>query len=135
MRMMYYSAGMIASFAVGMTAGIVREQLKSAPPADHQPRRAYLVASWDILSPPEELKPFSDAAVPLAQKAGLEMLAHAEPQVLEGEWPYKGVLIVQEYASMPALLDFWRSADHDAAKKLREGRIRSHFVVAVESVR
>jgi hypothetical protein len=44
------------------------------------------------------------------------------------------MLIVQEYSSMYALLEFWRSADHRAAKKLREGHIKSNFVVAVEAL-
>ena len=102
---------------------------------DNGPKPAYLVASWDLLHPdhPEQLKPFVDAAVPLANKAGFEPLAGSPPQVLEGVWPYKGVIIVQKYTSMRALQDFWNSREHAAAKKLREGLVDSHFVIAVEA--
>jgi hypothetical protein len=34
---------------------------------------------------------------------------------------------------MQALLDFWRSPENDAAQKLRDGHIDSHFVLAVEA--
>ena len=70
----------------------------------------------------------------MAQKAGLKMLAASRAEVLEGEWPYRGIVIVQEYTSMDQLLNFWRSADHAEAKKLREGHVDSHFVIAVEAL-
>lgn len=134
MKALLYSAGIVGSFALGLVVGRVRGPDVHDPAAAARPVPAYLVASWDILSPPEELKPFAEAAVPLAAKAGLRILADSKPRLLEGQWPYKGVLIVQEYTSMQALVDFWDSADHVAAKKLREGRIDSHFVVAVEAL-
>ena len=93
---------------------------------------AYLVVSWNVLHP-DQVQPFVDAALPLAQKAGLQLLASADPQVLEGTWPYKGTVIVQRYSSMRALLDFWNSPLHSEAKKLREGHIQTNFVIAIEN--
>jgi uncharacterized protein (DUF1330 family) len=93
---------------------------------------AYLVASWKVIHP-NELQPFTDAAVPLAQKAGYVSLGGGQPQVLEGRWPEGTTLIVQRYRSMQALLDFWHSPEHATAVKLREPHIESHFVVAVEA--
>jgi uncharacterized protein (DUF1330 family) len=95
---------------------------------------AYLVASWEILQA-DRLEPFSEAVVPLAEKAGFEMLAAFPPQVLEGTWPERSTVIVQKYGSMDELLNFWRSAEHAEVKRLREGIIDSHFVIAVEAVR
>lgn len=94
---------------------------------------AYLVAGWSITSP-DKVGPFTDAVIPLAEEAGFIMLAGKEPALLEGEWPYPGITIVQKYDSMEALKDFWNGAKHGEVKKLREGLIDSHFVIAVEGL-
>jgi uncharacterized protein (DUF1330 family) len=124
---------LVLSFGLGAAVGWNYAGITTVHADDAKPVPAYLVASWNIVHP-DEVRPFGEAAVPLARKAGLKMLAHAEPEVLEGSWPYPGVIIVQEYTSMEELKKFWRSADHAEAIKLREGHIDSHFVVAVEAL-
>lgn len=92
---------------------------------------AYLVAGWNLVAP-EKLGPFNEAVIPLANKAGYELFAATEPKLLEGSWPYSGIVIVQQYDSMAALDRFWKSAEHNEVKGLREGHIESYFVIAVE---
>jgi uncharacterized protein (DUF1330 family) len=121
------------SFGLGTALGWNCESISNAHAEEGKTVPAYLVASWNIVHP-DQVKPFGEAVAPLATRAGFKMLAHTEPEVLEGSWPYSGVLIVQQYTSMDALLKFWRSADHTQAIKLREGHIDSHFVVAVEGM-
>jgi uncharacterized protein (DUF1330 family) len=130
MRVVVYFAGLVVSFALGAVFGLKRTSIDAVLEGDRH-RAAYLVASQDILHP-DQLKTFSAVVIPLARKAGLQTLAAAEPEVLEGNWP-KGVLFVQRYNSMEALLKFWRSAENEAAQKLREGHVNSHFIVAVEA--
>jgi len=132
MRLPAYGAGLILVFFLGMFVGHkgVLSDITRAAPAR---RPAYLLASWKILSP-EKLGPFGDAVIPLAKKAGMEILAgDPKPQVLEGTWPYEGTLILERYDSMQALLKFWRSPANRAAQKLREDFVDSEFIVAIES--
>lgn len=131
-RALVYFAGLTLSFFLGVMLSRSRSSAVNPAIVSAGPKPAYLVASWNPIHP-DQLKPFVDAAVPLAKKAGFEPLADSAPQVLEGVWPYKGVLIVQKYTSMQVLQEFWNSPEHAAAKKLREGLIDSHFVVAVEA--
>lgn len=130
MKIAFYFAGLIACFILGVALGI--GYAKHGAGNERVP--AYLIASWNVLHA-DRLKPFSDTVVPLAEKAGFKMLAASQPQVLEGKWPQRSTVIVQKYDSMGELLSFWRSAEHTKAKKLREGLIDSHFVIAVEAVR
>ena len=56
-----------------------------------------------VVHDPEKVKLYSQAAVPLAAKAGLEMIGHSEtPVVIEGEWPYPGFVVVEKFSSMEA---------------------------------
>ena len=96
------------------------------------PKAAYLIAAWQIKAP-EHLQAFIEQVVPLAEKAGFELLANNTPQWLEGLWPYSGVVIVQRYSSMVALQAFWHSPQHQAIKVLPHHAIESHFVIAVEA--
>jgi uncharacterized protein (DUF1330 family) len=131
-RRFHLSSIIIATFFLGVALGAISTLhiVRNARPPG--PKPAYLVASWDIPEP-DKLEPFAARAVPLAQRAGLETLAFSDPEVLEGQWPYRGVLIVQKYNSMEALRRFWNSSEHTAAKQLRKGYVDSHFVVGVES--
>jgi uncharacterized protein (DUF1330 family) len=131
-RTLVYFAGWTLSFFLGVMLSRNRISAVNPEMASTGPKAAYLVASWDLIHP-DQLKPFGDVVVPLAKKAGYEPLVASAPQVLEGVWPYKGVLIVQKYTSMRALQKFWDSPEHAAAKRLRGGLIDSQFVVAVEA--
>ena len=99
MRTSLYIVGLVASVILGAACAL--KQTVIMPAAASAPQKpAYLVASWDVLHP-DQMKPFADAVIPLAKRAGFEMLAASEPQVLEGHWPYKGDLIVERYDSWP----------------------------------
>lgn len=126
----YYISGLLLCFAIGY---LVNDKMSQMTMELSQPEQnpAYLVAGWKINSP-DKLGPFGEQVVPLANKAGYELLGIKEPQLLEGEWPYPGVVIVQRYRSMAALKTFWNASKHDDVIKLREGLIDSYFVIAIE---
>ena len=125
------SVSVVASFMLGYwvrdSTPVVVQKLSSTK------NPAYLVAGWNAVAA-EKLGPFSEAVVPLAEEAGYELFAIKEPKLLEGIWPYTGVVIVQRYRSMTELEAFWNSAEHNKVKMLRDGYIESHFVIAVEGV-
>ena len=96
---------------------------------------AYLIISAEWLEP-DKLGPYTAAARPLADRAGVEILGSATGstlQVLEGEWPYKGNVVLEKFDSMDALLSFWNSPEYQEAKKLREGFIKPNFIIAMEA--
>jgi uncharacterized protein (DUF1330 family) len=105
-------------------------------PAD---KAAYMIVSGKRLKPPEAMAAYRQAAGPLALAAGYELLAtqpaKANVQVLEGEWPYDGFVVVEKYRSMQDLLKFWNSPEYQAAKKLRADAVKMDFIVAVEGAR
>lgn len=123
----------LAAALVGFLLGASINHSNATPaPTSTGTHAAYLIAGWNILQP-ERSRPFGDAVVPLARRAGFQPLAAAPAQVLEGQWPYSGIVILQKYDSMQALQEFWFSPEHTEVKKLRDGLIDSHFVVAVEA--
>lgn len=124
-------AGVVLGLIVGVPLGMSRAPAAEEALSADKPKPAYLIAGWNELQP-DRLKPFGEAVVPLARKAGLQGLAAAKAEVLEGQWPYSGIVIVQKYDSLQALRDFWNSPEHAEAKKLRAGLIESHFVLAVQ---
>ena len=132
MGLLAYIAGLLLSFILGATVVTQTSAADDTDPVSPNEKPAYLVASWKILHP-EQIETIAAVLDPLARKAGYTALGASAPQVLEGRFPYDGIVIVQKYRSMQALRAFWFSPAHTAAKKVREGHIDSHFVVAVES--
>jgi uncharacterized protein (DUF1330 family) len=132
MRLLDYIAPLTLTFVLGIFVaheGVFTGTGRVVP----SQRPAYLIASWKILSP-EKLGPFGDTVIPLARKAGLQILASdSKPQILEGKWPYEGAVILERYDSMQALLKFWKSPANRDAQKLREGLVDSEFIVAIEA--
>jgi uncharacterized protein (DUF1330 family) len=126
----YFAAGCIATaaFAAGFSmARSINAAEKVAPPA-------YMVVSSKLLKP-DAIQAYRDAAGPLANAAGLEILARApldQILVLEGEWPSKDGITIEKFRSMKDLKDFWYSDGYQKAKKLREGVAQINFIVAVE---
>ena len=117
----------------GMVLGGVAVASLGAVVAETKPNPAYLVVSGRTINA-EGLEPYRAAAGPLAEAAGLKILArNAVPaaHVLEGEWPYEGTLTIEQFDSMETVLAFWHSDGYQAAKKLREGKVELDFVVAV----
>ena len=59
--------------------------------------------------------------------------AHCATRALNLTMPYKGNVVLQKVDSMDALLRFWNSPEYQEAKKLREGFIKSNFIIAIEA--
>ena len=97
---------------------------------------AYVIVSAEFLER-DKLGPYNEAAQPLAQQAGIQVIAAGATSsgvhVLEGEWPYKGAVLLEKYDSMDALLSFWNSSGYQEAKKLREGFVKTNFIIAMEA--
>ena len=120
----------LCAYAIGfLTAASTNAAQEKAPPA-------YIVVSSKLIKP-DAIGPYREAAGPLAQAAGIEILAgRPDPGflVLEGEWPYEEGIVIERFRSMKALKDFWYSDGYQEAKKLREGVSKINFIVAVEGV-
>ena len=56
-----------------------------------------------------------------------------EVEVLEGDWPFTGVVQIYKCSSMETLQKFWNSPEYQATIKLREGIVETNFTIAVES--
>ena len=130
-RMLLYSTGLIAMFALGHLSARIGIPVAHA----QNEKAAYLIASPSSApNTPERAAAYSKAAGPLAKNAGMQMLAAGEGstiQVLEGTFPYKGRLVVEKFRSMKALLDFWKSPAYQEAKKNRN---EANFIIALEAV-
>lgn len=118
----------IIALSVGFFAGFVVRKLVSS---NQTP--AYLVVSTAVVND-EALEPYRQEAVPLAQAAGLEILASGEAELLEGSWDHHPTITVERFDSMDALKSFWHSTAYQKAKKLREGHLDVQFIVAVDGV-
>lgn len=130
-RMLVYSTGLIAMFALGHLSARI-----GVPVAHAQSEKAaYLIASTSPApNTPERTAAYSKVAGPLAKSAGMQMLGTGDGstiQVLEGTFPFKGRLVVEKYRSMKSLLDFWKSPAYQEAKKNRN---EANFIIAVEAV-
>lgn len=120
----------ICAYAIGFVTAPSTNAAQEVPPP------AYMVVSSKLLKP-DEIGPYREAAGPLAQAAGIEILArraNAELLVLEGKWPYEEGITVERFRSMKALKDFWYSDGYQEAKKLREGVAKINFIIALEGV-
>jgi uncharacterized protein (DUF1330 family) len=134
-RHLGYSFGIVAAFALGYLAAPRQQAVVHAQAKPE--KAAYLLASTKVLKQ-EPIAAYGKAAGPLAQQAGLQVLARGQAgstiQVLEGRWPFEGGVVVEKFRSMKALTDFWHSPGYQQAKKLREGAMHVNFIVAVEAV-
>ena len=116
----------IIAVGLGFIAGLLVHKLKSKTQTP-----AYLVVSTAVVND-EALEPYRQAAVPLAQAAGLDILASGEAELLEGRWDHHPNITVERFDSMSALKSFWYSEAYQEAKKLREGHLDVQFIVAVD---
>jgi len=135
-RLLLFLLGCTLSFGLGFAASTLRDTpaRASVPRVDARP--AYLIVSGRILHP-EQMGAYYEAAGPLARQAGYRIVAggntdEASVHVLEGRWPFEGVVLIEQYDSMEALTAFWNSPAFEAAKKLREGHADLDFIIAVE---
>jgi uncharacterized protein (DUF1330 family) len=118
---------------VGMVLGGLVTASMNAVVAEPEQSPAYLVVGGRTLDA-DGMGPYIEAATPLAQAAGLQILARdtvTEDQVLEGAWPYEGTLTIEKFDSLDAVMAFWHSDAYQEAKKLRDGKVELDFVVAI----
>lgn len=92
---------------------------------------AYMIVSG-VVHDEEKAKVYQEVAVPLAREAGLDVIASSSPELLEGEWPYPGVVLIEKFTSMEELKRYWHSDAFQEAKKLREGVIQMNSIIAIE---
>ena len=98
-------------------------------------RPAYLIISINEIDR-EKMAPYFEAVRPLVQKAGgAELLGLAQQddiEVLEGEWDFPGILVIEKFNSMEALKSYWYSEEYEEVKKLRQGPAEANFFIAIE---
>lgn len=123
------------TFVGGIVIGTLMTTSVTSALADNQ--KAYLVVSGSVIDA-TGLEAYSAKAGPVAAKAGIKILGRnadiRSEHVLEGQWTHDGFIAVEEFSSMDALMGFWYSDDYQEAIKLREGKVKLNFVVAVPAV-
>ena len=126
--------GKAVTFFSGTIFGLLLSGLVVTGIANTEIDKAYLIVSGQMISD-EELEAYSEKAGPAAQKAGIKIIARNEQVtsdlLLEGNWEYPGFLVIEEFTSMEHLKEFWFSPDYQEAIKLRDGKVKLDFVVAV----
>ena len=126
--------GKAVTFFSGTIFGLLLSGLVVTGIANTEIDKAYLIVSGQMISD-EGLEAYSEKAGPVAQKAGINIIARNEQVttdlLLEGDWEYPGFVVIEEFTSMEHLKEFWFSPDYQQAIKLREGKVKLDFVVAV----
>ena len=126
--------GKAVTFFSGTIFGLLLSGLVVTGIANTEIDKAYLIVSGQMISD-EELEADSEKAGPAAQKAGINIIARNEQVtsdlLLEGNWEYPGFVVIEEFTSMEHLKELWFSPDYQEAIKLREGKVKLDFVVAV----
>lgn len=96
---------------------------------------AYMIISVNEINP-DKMEPFKKATRPIVQSVGGAELLAVSPQsnieVLEGEFDYPGLLLIEKFESMDAIKRYWYSDEYAEAKKLREGHAEANFFIAIE---
>jgi uncharacterized protein (DUF1330 family) len=121
----------IAAYTGVLVIGIVTGASMSFAVAESSPP-AYVIVSGTVLDP-DGMGPYGEKAGPLARAAGIQIKARGEVQVLEGEWNHPKVVTIEQFDSMAALKSFWYSDGYQEAIKLRDGKFKADFIVAVEA--
>ena len=133
----------LATFLCGAVFGSIATSEMSAATSERSAEAAPQVAPPGYIigitraatSDPNALAAYGRAARPLAAEAGMSYLARGpEVHVLEGEWPFEGSFMIEQYTSLQSILDFWYSPGYQEAKKLREGLVDIDFLIAVEGL-
>ena len=97
---------------------------------------AYLIASSFMPEGHGSIEPYFEAAHPLIEKAGAEVVVAGEAgqtiHHFEGDWPKDASLTIFRFPSIEALLSFWNSPEYQAVKHLRTDVITPNFTFAVE---
>jgi uncharacterized protein (DUF1330 family) len=122
----------IAGYLLALIVGIVLGTSVTAQIAN-EPKAAYIIVSGTVLDP-DGLGPYGEKAGPLARVAGIEVLARSDAVLLEGDWSHPPTITIEKFDSMQAVQDFWYSDGYQEAKKLREGKFKADFIIAVEAI-
>jgi len=127
----------VAALLIQITVLAVSSQDSGA--ADQVEKPAYLITSGNVVAP-EKMPAYLEASTPLFEAAGSEELAFGKVadssiKLLEGEWPYPGLVMIVKFPSMETLVKFWNSPEYQEAMKLREGVVAPNFTIAIEKSR
>lgn len=129
MRLLPALAILALGLGLGVFVGIAYAESDATVPA-------YVLVAGRVIDP-SGLDAYGEAAGPLAQAAGIEVLARQGREslhVVEGEWPYAdGFVAVERFRSLQDFLGFWNSPGYQQAIKLRQGKVELDFVVALEA--
>lgn len=97
---------------------------------------AYLVASSFMPEGHGALDPYGQAAHPILEKFGGELIVAGETHQFmdfyEGSWKENARFTLFKFPSMQALQSFWNSPEYQAIKHLRTDVIPPNFTFAVE---
>ena len=124
--------------ATGLTLGLLWPSVaqEQSPPAAGE-LLAYVLVSGRVIDN-TGLEAYGEAAGPLAQAAGINVVARGETanvRVMEGEWPYaEGFVAIETFRSMDDFTAFWNSPGYQEAIELRKGKVELDFVVALEGL-
>ena len=136
-KIIVYAVSPILFFVLGYLVAELQDPVAKIPVVQPVGKPAYLISSGKILNP-GKIGIYQEATMPLARRAGLQLLASGESgstvQLLEGDWPYQGFVIVEKYDSMEALMNFWNSPGFRQARKFRKEVIEADFTIAIEGV-
>ena len=128
----------VLMLATGLALGLMwpsAAEEQSAPQAAEP--LAYVLVSGRVIDD-TGLVAYGELAGPLAQAAGINVVARAETanvQVMEGEWPYaEGFVAIETFRTMDEFTAFWNSPGYQEAIGLREGKVELDFVVALEGL-
>ncbi len=123
---------LIAGFIFGFLFSKYGEKIRLKLVNKKKVKAAYMLINIEVLDEPK-LKKYQDEAVPLAEAAGCQLLASASPELLSGNWPYRGELVLEKFESMDALKTYWDSEEYQSARKLLQGADIRDFTVIFES--
>ncbi len=80
---------------------------------------AYLIV-YETITDPSKFSQYVKTVDPVLTRRGGRLVASGPPEVVEGEFPWQGVLVF-EWPTRQAASDFWHSKEYTEIKKLREG--------------
>jgi uncharacterized protein (DUF1330 family) len=89
---------------------------------------AYVIYQGEVLDPERYDKYKTKAAESIIAAGGRYVIRGGEVEVLEGDAP-AGRTVVLEFPTRQAAIDWYRSAEYTAIRKIREGAARANMYV------
>ena len=85
------------------------------------------------INDPIVFREYQKIAIPLAEAAGLEVVASTDkPIVLEGEWPFKGSIAIERFSSIQALNQYRHSPEYQRAMAIRDQSATVECAIVVQ---